>query len=70
MDITEDHRNAYGGLMGGVIFTFGDFAFAVASNQMNLVRMLLCILVQDINYSCLYKYAGYFPAYFVCTKIM
>ena len=32
MKITEDHRNAYGGIMGGCIYTLADFAFAVASN--------------------------------------
>ena len=32
MKITENHRNAYGGIMGGSIYTLADFAFAVASN--------------------------------------
>ncbi len=32
MVITDDHRNAYGGVMGGAIYTLADFAFAVASN--------------------------------------
>ena len=32
MKITDDHRNAYGGIMGGAIYTLADFAFAVASN--------------------------------------
>jgi len=32
MVITENHRNAYGGIMGGAIYTLADFAFAVASN--------------------------------------
>ncbi len=30
--ITDAHRNAYGGVMGGAIFTLADYAFAVASN--------------------------------------
>ncbi len=30
--ITEHHKNAVGGIMGGVYFTLADFAFAVASN--------------------------------------
>ena len=30
--LTERHRNAVGGVMGGVYFTIADFAFAVASN--------------------------------------
>lgn len=32
MEITRDHRNAYGGVMGGAIYTLADFSFAVASN--------------------------------------
>ncbi len=32
MAITDKHRNAYGGIMGGAIYTLADFAFAVASN--------------------------------------
>ena len=35
VDIRDDHRNAYGGVMGGVIFTLADFAFAVLSNQIH-----------------------------------
>ena len=30
--LTSRHRNALGGVMGGVHFTLADFAFAVASN--------------------------------------
>jgi len=33
--ITEHHKNAVGGVMGGVYFTLADFAFAVASNWQN-----------------------------------
>lgn len=32
MKLTDKHRNAYGGIMGGAIYTLADFAFAVASN--------------------------------------
>lgn len=32
MKLTDRHRNAYGGIMGGAIYTLADFAFAVASN--------------------------------------
>ena len=32
MELTDIHRNAYGGVMGGAIYTLADFAFAVASN--------------------------------------
>ena len=33
MKITPDHRNAYGAVMGGAIYTLADYAFAVASNH-------------------------------------
>ncbi len=33
MTLRDDHRNALGGVMGGVIFTLADFALAVASNN-------------------------------------
>ncbi len=31
--LTENHRNAMGGVMGGVIFTLADLALAAASNH-------------------------------------
>ncbi len=31
--LREDHRNAAGQVMGGVLFTLADFAFAVAANN-------------------------------------
>ena len=33
--LNENHLNAYGSVMGGVIFTLADFAFAVASNNVH-----------------------------------
>ena len=39
MVITQDHKNANNAVMGGAIFTLGDFAFAVASNQMHNVTV-------------------------------
>lgn len=33
MEISDKHRNAYGGIMGGAIFTLADFAAAVVANQ-------------------------------------
>ena len=35
MTLNEHHRNANGGIMGGVIFTIADFAFAIMSNQIH-----------------------------------
>lgn len=32
MVLGEQHRNAYGGVMGGAIFTLADYVFAVATN--------------------------------------
>ena len=32
MEVGPQHRNAMGAVMGGVYFTLGDYAFAVASN--------------------------------------
>ena len=33
--LTANHRNAFGGVMGGAIFTLADFAFAALSNQLH-----------------------------------
>ncbi len=33
MGLTQLHRNAVGGIMGGVYFTLADFTFAVATNR-------------------------------------
>ncbi len=35
MTLNEGHRNANGGIMGGVIFTLADLAFAALSNQLH-----------------------------------
>lgn len=39
--LTEIHRNAMGGVMGGVHFTLADFAFAVASNWQHMGTVAL-----------------------------
>ena len=31
-EIQDNHKNAYGGVMGGAIFTLADYTFAVSSN--------------------------------------
>ncbi len=33
LTISEHHRNAHGGVMGGAIFTLADFAFAALTND-------------------------------------
>lgn len=45
--INDNHKNAYGGVMGGVIFTLADFAFAVLSNQ---IHQLTVAQQVSINY--------------------
>ena len=47
LNLTDNHRNAYGGVMGGVIFTLADFAFAVLSNQ---IHQLTVAQQVSINY--------------------
>ena len=47
LKLTDNHRNAYGGVMGGVIFTLADFAFAVLSNQ---IHQLTVAQQVSINY--------------------
>jgi acyl-CoA thioesterase len=34
--LSDIHRNANGGIMGGVMFTLADFAFAVLSNNIHM----------------------------------
>ena len=45
--LNDSHRNAYGGVMGGVIFTLADFAFAVLSNHIHSLTVAQSV---NINY--------------------
>lgn len=47
LELNDTHKNAYGGVMGGVIFTLADFAFAVLSNQ---IHQLTVAQQVSINY--------------------
>ena len=47
LKLTDEHKNAYGGVMGGAIFTLCDFAFAVLSNQIHKVTVAQQV---SINY--------------------
>ena len=47
MVVTDNHRNAYGSVMGGVIFTLADFALAVTSNQIHYLSVAQQV---SINY--------------------
>lgn len=35
LELCDKHRNAYGAVMGGAIFTLADYSFAVLSNQLH-----------------------------------
>ncbi len=45
--LNDCHRNAYGGVMGGAIFTLADFAFAVCANNIHALTVAQQI---SINY--------------------
>ena len=45
--LSDRHRNAYGGVMGGAIFTLADFAFAALSNDSENVTVAQQV---SINY--------------------
>ncbi len=41
LKITERHRNAVGGVMGGAIFTLADLAFSAAANNLHFPSVAL-----------------------------
>ncbi len=45
--LSKDHQNAYGGVMGGAIFTLADLAFAVTANQIHSLSVASQV---SINY--------------------
>ena len=45
--LNDDHKNAYGGIMGGVIFTLADLAFAVCANNIHKLSVAQKV---SINY--------------------
>ncbi|MCR4788135.1 MAG: PaaI family thioesterase [Lachnospiraceae bacterium] len=47
MMLTDEHKNAYGGVMGGAIFTLADLAFAVVANQIHSLSVASQV---SINY--------------------
>ena len=49
MTLTEKHRNAFGGVMGGVTFTLADFAFAVTSNQIHHLSVAQQVSINYLN---------------------
>ncbi len=49
MTLSEDHCNAYGGIMGGVIFTLADFALAVTANQIHYPSVAQQVSINYLN---------------------
>ena len=47
MTLSPRHRNAYGGVMGGAIFTLADFAFAALTNDRERITVAQQV---SINY--------------------
>ena len=48
-EIGPQHLNAFGGLMGGTVFTLADFAFAVATNHAGNVVVSVVGSIQHIG---------------------
>ena len=49
LTLVPGHRNAAGGVMGGVIFTLADFAFAVAANCQRMETVSLTSQITYLN---------------------
>lgn len=49
LTLVPGHRNAAGGVMGGVIFTLADFAFAVAANCQQMETVSLTSQITYLN---------------------
>ena len=49
LDLTENHRNSFGTVHGGVIFTLADAAFAVAANSHGTVAMAINVSISYLK---------------------
>ena len=47
--VAECHRNAYGGVMGGAIFTLADFAFAALTNDRERITVAQSVTVNYLS---------------------
>lgn len=63
VDIGERHQNAYGGVMGGAIFTLADYAFAAMCNNDHYLTVAL-----NVNISFLSAPKGH-TLYARCTRV-
>ncbi len=48
-ELTDVHRNANGGIMGGVAFTLADFAFAILSNNLHMPTVAQQVSINYLN---------------------
>ena len=46
LTLTENHRNALGGVMGGAIFTLADLALAVSTNNVHMGTVAVDVSIQ------------------------
>ena len=49
LTLTDRHKNANGGIMGGVMFTLADFAFAVCVNQIHRPTVAQQVSINYLN---------------------
>ena len=49
VELNEKHRNAYGGVMGGAIFTLADLAFAALANQIHEPTVAQQVSINYLN---------------------
>lgn len=49
MTVTDAHQNAYGGVMGGVIFTLADFSLAVLTNHIHSLSVAQQMSINYLN---------------------
>jgi len=49
VELSYMHKNAAGGVMGGVIFTLADFAFAVAANNVHKTTVAQTVSVNFLS---------------------
>lgn len=49
LKLNDNHRNAYGGVMGGAIFTLADFAFATLSNNIHSLTVAQHVNITYLN---------------------
>ncbi len=49
LDLTDTHRNSFGTVHGGVIFTLADAAFAIAANSHGTVAMAINVSISYLK---------------------